>query len=387
MQICYLSEKRLYTAENGNGIPVANTRYDKYKETVRSIQDAKAWKSHGTGAQFTGTAQELQDESRIPAAFSGVSCIGDELIYALCLEEMGGLYAKTPDGAVERHILSRSGSVFGEIDYKNGKLAMSAGNHPRLLHLTVLNLENGSEQEFTDGDSIEASPRWSVNKDVIYCSTAGYARDQYGRIAAIGPHAIAVLNPAAGTFTERYADPALDYLKPADDAAGNFYFIRQPYRSKEDRRNIFKDILLFPVRIVKALFGFLNAFSVLFGGESLHGDASSRAERAKRKSEKELFFEGNQLNAEKNIRENERGGEKYPGIFPRNRELVRIAPDGTETVLKRGVLDYCVCKDGSILCSNGRYILRLQDGTEEKLVQAKLATCLTVLETADAVQA
>ena len=178
---------------------------------------------------------------------------------------------------------------------------------------------------------------------------------------------------------ELFADEKYDFLRPSNDSSGNFYYIRQPYKVPEEKNPLWKDVLLFPVRIIKALLGFLNAFSVLFGGESLRSGRKQGDVKTKEKSDRELFFEGRLLEAEKNEKENTAKGEKNPGIFPLSRVLVRIAPDGTETVLKRGVMDYAVLPDGSIICSNGRSLLHITDSGEELIAKAKMAQNICVL--------
>ncbi len=137
--------------------------------------------------------------------------------------------------------------------------------------------------------------------------------------------------------------------------------------------------MLFPVRIVKAIGGLLNYFSMRYGGEPLRSN-SSRSEKAKHRTPREMFLAENMLKAEENRRQNQQAGDKYPGICPRNRVLLRIDPDGKETVLRHGVLDYTLLPDGRIVCSNGTHVLLLEGEQQTELAKAKLAHELTVLE-------
>ena len=181
------------------------------------------------------------------------------------------------------------------------------------------------------------------------------------------------------SIDELYADEKTDYLKPDNDANGNFYYIKQPYKKPKQNEPLWKDILLFPVRLVKAVIGFLNAFSVIFGGESLRGKQNNNDVKSKQKSEKQLYFEGRLIEAEKNAKANAAKGEKNAGIFPGSRVLVKIDSNGNETVIKKGILDYTVLEDGSIICSNGRYILHLKDNEEIVLTKAKLAHSMCII--------
>jgi hypothetical protein len=113
----------------------------------------------------------------------------------------------------------------------------------------------------------------------------------------------------------------------------------------------------------------------------LQSSGQRRDVKSKEKSEKELFFEGRMIDLEKNRKENVKSGDKYAGIMSRSRVLVRRAPDGTEEVLAKAVLDYTLCDDGSVVYSNGAHILhRHTDGTVEELVKTRLARNLVVVQ-------
>ena len=52
----------------------------------------------------------------------------------------------------------------------------------------------GNYDEITGGDTIEEDPRWSKTDNRIFCSTAGYARDEREFIAAVSPRAIMAID-------------------------------------------------------------------------------------------------------------------------------------------------------------------------------------------------
>ncbi len=368
MKIIYISDNKIYKCTDGKITELSSERAQHYKSTVSEIRRNKEWKHSGTGAQFMGTAAPSGNES-IFVSINGIADDGTGLVYSIQLGEMGGIYRKNPDKpeAAEEHIFTGMNRDIGSISIKNGKIAACSNGH-----LSIFDMK-GNFEDITDGDSIESQPCWSADDDRIFCSTAGIARNQYGAPAAYSPRSIMAVDLNAGSMEELFADEKYDFLRPSNDSSGNFYCIRQPYKVAEEKNPLWKDVLLFPVRIIKALLGFLNAFSVLFGGESLRSGRKQGDVKTKEKSDRELFFEGRLLEAEKNEKENTAKGEKNPGIFPLSRVLVRIAPDGTETVLKRGVMDYAVLPDGSIICSNGRSLLHITDSGEELIAKAKMA--------------
>lgn len=374
MKIIYISDNKIYKCTDGIITELSSERAQHYKSTVSEIRRNKEWKHSGTGAQFIGTAAPSGNES-IFVSINGIADDGTGLVYSIQLGEMGGIYRKNPDKpeAAEEHIFTGMNRDIGSISIKNGKIAACSNGH-----LSIFDMK-GNFEDITDGDSIESQPCWSADDDRIFCSTAGIARNQYGAPAAYSPRSIMAVDLNAGSMEELFADEKYDFLRPSNDSSGNFYYIRQPYKVAEEKNPLWKDVLLFPVRIIKALLGFLNAFSVLFGGESLRSGRKQGDVKTKEKSDRELFFEGRLLEAEKNEKENTAKGEKNPGIFPLSRVLVRIAPDGTETVLKRGVMDYAVLPDGSIICSNGRSLLHITDSGEELIAKAKMAQNICVL--------
>lgn len=383
MRIGYISDKQLYVWEDGKVTALPSIRYQKYLATMQSIHDAKAWKTSGTGAMFTGAAADAPtDPSRIPVGLHGLAPDPTGMLYAVELDEVGGLYRRDLDPAAseEGHVLTRQNLHFGGIARRGQQLAMCIGSDPGRLHLSILDLTDNEETEITDGDTTESHPSWSPDGGRILFSSAGYARNDSGQPVMLGPQEILAYAPATGSLDTLCSDPAYDYLVPREAPDGALYCIRQPYDSGEKRSNLLKDILLFPVRIVKAIGGLLNYFSMRYGGEPLRSN-SSRSEKAKHKTPQELFFEGNLLKVEENRRQNQKAGDKYPGICPRNRVLLRIDPNGGETILRHGVLDYALLPDGRIVCSNGAHLLLLDGEQQTELARAKLAHDLTQLDT------
>ena len=382
MRIGYIADKQLYVWEDGRVTALPSVRYQKYLAAMQSIHDAKAWKTTGTGAMFTGAAADAPvDPAKIPVGLHGLAPDPDGMLYAVELDQVGGLYRRDLDPAAseEGHVMTRQNMFFGGIHRRGDQLAMCTGSSPQLLHLSILDLRDNSETEITDGDTRECDPCWSPDGSRILFSSAGYARSDSGKPAMLGPHEVLAYAPGSGSLDTLCSNPAFDYLSPQESSEAALYCIRQPYDNGQKRSSLLKDILLFPVRIIKALGGLLNYFSIRYGGEPLRSDSSS-PERTKKKSPQELFFEGNLIKAEENLKQNQLAGDKYPGICPRNRVLLRIDPDGKETTLRHSVLDYTLLPDGRILCSNGAHLLLLDGSQETELAKVKLAHDLTLLE-------
>lgn len=386
MKIIYSSENKIFSFDEEKKLltEIPCERITKYRETVRSIQQRKEWKTEGSGAKFMGTASaDMIDPDVLPVKITGLSVCGDELVYGVNLEAVGSIYHRSfdPDDTSEGLVRASNDFLFGAFDIKDDKLAVCMGASS-FQHIAVMDMQ-GRYDEYTDGDTIEENPSWAETRNGIYFSTAGYARNQYGAISATGPRAIAFLDIGRKTMSEIVSDDTYDHLHPKEDKNGNLYYIRQPYGGEKPQGGItFKDVVLFPYRLIKGLFGFLNFFTTIFGGESLKsGGAASGNAKLKQRSQKELIIEGNVINAEKLDKINEANGEKHSGIMPMSRVLVRRSSDGSEEVLKKGVLDYNIDENGNIIFSNGRHIMRINaDGSETHIAKAYLAINLSIIK-------
>ena len=111
----------------------------------------------------------------------------------------------------------------------------------------------------------------------------------------------------------------------------------------------------------------LNFFTMRYTGDSLATNGNNGT-KAKKKSKEELFIEGNLIKAEENQKTNERKGEKYAGIIPYEWELMKRTVLGETISIKKGVLAFDVQKDGHVIYSNGKYIIKMLDNKEEERI-------------------
>ncbi|SHM82318.1 hypothetical protein [Ruminococcus flavefaciens] len=373
MKIVYLSEGSMYVCSDGKVSQLPCERADKYADTVNEINKNKAWKHSGRGAEFMGAVEHYEDASKQTNIF-GISSAYDGFVYSAVFGEMGAIYRKNADEpkAPEGHIYTGMNRRITDICFRDGKIAAIMDGH-----LAVFD-ERGDYDEITDGASAERYPFWSANDNRILCSTVGFS---IGGDGGVSPSSIMAVDTDAGKMDELFAEENTDLIKPKNDSEGNYYFIRQPYKEPRPKKEpILKSILLFPVRLIKAIIGFLNAFTTIFGGEPLRKNQQKGDVKTKTKSNRELYFEGRLLEAEKNEKENAASGDKNPSILPRSRVLVKKAADGSETVIKKGVLDYALCDEG-IVYSNGKEILLINgDGEESVIAKAAFADNINILK-------
>jgi len=386
----YTSDDKIYISggnvSGADGVELVSERIVRCRESLKSIQNKKQWKNSGSGAIFTGVYENKinYDKEGINAYIAGVSRYKDDFVYSVSVNEVSGLYIKSinPEDNVESHIFASNNFVFGTPDVFGDRCAVSIGNAYE-RYLAVFELPSGNYTEFTDGDSREDFPSFSKDGKRIYFSTAGNARNQYGAFTSRSPFSAAVYDFKKNSIATLFESDKHDFLRIKEDNEGNLYFIRRPYYQNERGIGIsFADIMFMPFRLVKAIFGFLNSFSVLFGGESLNSNNNpNNILKTKQRKESDIFIDGNIINAERNIKLGQRQNEKFPGLIPRSWELVRADKNGALTAVKRGVMDFTVCDSGDILYSNGYSLVRLApDGKEELIGNCRLGKSIVPIE-------
>lgn len=379
--IYYVSGEKLYTVSEKGNRELKSLTIENYIQTAKEIAERRNWKASGTGASFMGITLERRGDDKVATGVESVVCAGERLIYAASLETSCGLYTKNPrdDKEPEGFITRKLNTRFFEVDYHEGGLVLSANEGGRERHLALCGEDRPNFRMITEGECADITPSFSrsVPGEILF-SSAGYYVDSAKNKRVYDTYNLCRLDIGSGEITEVLNSPACDFLRPKDRPDGKLYCLRRP---KEEPKSgtTFVDVLLVPFRMLKALFGWMNFFSQRYSGEPLvKRSGGDNPGKHQEKDEEQLFVEGNLINASQTLKENQLGGEQFPGIIPKSWELVQVKPNGDLEVVKRGVADYAF--DGEdILYSNGKYIIRLSaDGTEEKLCEAKLATSIAV---------
>ena len=377
--ILYTANNRFYVKVENGTKEYRSQKIVQYIENLKSIRNRNEWKTSGTGAMFMGihNFSDSDDDKRTDVRINGAAVYNGNLIYSAALGELGGLYKKgLEEGDVEGHIIAGNSMQIHKISVFGDNCAASIGNISE-RHIAIFDIKTSKYQEITEGDVIEDYPSYSNDGKLIFFSSAGVAVSPQGYTEGIGPAGICCYNTETGSVEELFESDKFNYVAPKEDINGNLLFIKRPYRNAQEG-NIFLDILMFPIRIIRAIWGLINYFSIAFGGGALRSGKSASEIKVKQKSDKELFFEGNIINAQQALKANRRRGEKFPGVIPHTWELIRTDKSGKQTSLKKGVMDYTVCKNGDIIYSNGQEIICLtRDGSEQLLEKCRFACNLS----------
>jgi hypothetical protein len=384
-EVFYISGGDIFRAVSG-GKPEAfsSEAVKKYKRNVREIEKKKEWKSKNENSPFMGGMFLLAGgEENQFAGVTSVCLSGEKLIYSANLGTVGGLYTKdiAQKDDPESYIIRKEGIKIHEIGYSQTakKIAASVSEDSIDKHIAVFSEDGSSFDILTEGDSVDAWPAFSQdNPDIIYYASAGLSFDERGNYKGAGKYEIIRLNLSTGELGEVLSDEKYDFIKPAEKD-GKLYCIRRG-KTPDSSALTPGDILLMPVKLLKAVGGFLNFFTQRYSGESMTGKtAGANPTKIQKKSDKELFIEGNLINAEKTMRENASSGEKFPGVAPKSWELVSINENGAVEVIKKGVLDYCI-GDGYIIYSNGKHIVLKDINGETSICGADIALSVRAAE-------
>lgn len=383
MALLLIADNKMYRFEEGKTSEIKSGILEKYREKLYDNAKRKEWKTSGSGARFLDQleTEDAEDKLRnLSVKTDSLSVSDSTLFFSQTIDGASGIYSKI--GENEEGIVIADSSVrYGEFDEKDKRLAVTA-SFAGECHIGLVTPGVPECTMLTEGETVDRQPAWSCfEENVLYYSSAGLAitgeEEPKGQASpfsrpqmtfrALGPASLCRLDLSSYEIDELFADPRQDFIKPSTDRAGNLYFIRKPYRAAESKNisvgGCLLDILLFPLRLVQALLGFLNFFSMAFSGKSIRKSGSSAT---KTKSEADIYIDGNLIRADKEQKNNRKKGDKNPGIIPRSFELCRRAPDGTVSVLKKGVIAYRVSDEG-IYLSNGSEILLLTEKGEEKI--------------------
>lgn len=350
----------------------AIARYREYEET-RSRSDA--WKVSGDGAKFRGDG-EAAPEPQADAYIGGVAWQDGKIVYCYSVGGTSGVCRKPTDPkAREEHIFSSADREILSVHTMGQLIAVTVRADDVTAQVGVLDAKTSELSTYTEGDARDANAVFDTARpSCLLFDSAGAGRMADGSFSGkYAPAVICRLDRETLALEEVKRDAKHSCIKPQTDASGALYYIVRP--EKEHRGGLFLDIVLFPFRILKALFGFLQAFTVIFGKTSLITDTGSgdNPPRGRKQDPRKLFVEGRLIDVAKEEKRNKKRKDRAYGFIPASWKLVKQGQ--TEEVIARGVCDYCIGKEG-IYYTDGRHIYKFSAGKEEKLADTKC--CLSV---------
>ena len=298
-------------------------------------------------ANFDPTAVRVAITSFCRGAANG------QVLYSLEKDHMCAILALENLGEEERRLWHKNDKRLGYLNVSpSGAVACSLLHPIGTANIAVRIDEESGFSEVTEGDSVDAAPRWvpGERRRLVFQS-AGVGRNQAGHYAGLGPFAVQLLDIDSSDLTTVVEDAQHDCLTPQMLDDGTLYYIRRPYEPGQPLRplRVLKDVVLLPFRLLYVLFGFLQALSVIFTGKKLTTAADGPPGREM--DMKEMWIWGSVVSAQ-----NAKGADAEGGLVPDSWQLIRRTADGQENVIAKGVLAYDLAPDGSIVFTNGSAI-------------------------------
>ena len=382
MDIAYIAQGKIHV-KRGDAPP--RLLESKFGTNVRlrslEMQRKNAWKTQGTGAQFMrGGLWTQRGGDDMHIAVNGITRRGDDFIYSLETSDIGGLFRLSSDGQEEQRLLHTADYRVREIvAADNGERLACVFAHPASSSIAIMRADATDPVEATEGDSSDMAPSFVPGSSHrLLFQSAGIGRNAAGHAIARGPFAIHELNIEAGEVNSILEDPKADLMGPKMDGQGNLYFIRRPWKDPFARQSPWRgllDFLLFPFRLLFAIFQFLNFFTVRYTGKMLTTASGAQQREA---DLKQMMIWGNMVDARKAAGQ---PGDDTPDLVPKDWELVRRDANGSESIVARGVVNFDLCRDGRMIYTNGTAIyLRDTEGKTERLAKDSLISKVVAVE-------
>ncbi len=348
----------------------------RYREYAETRQKNDEWKYSGEGARFRGdTAKNAAVQT--DAYVNGVAWQDGKIVYAYTVGGSSGVCRRPQDPkAREEHIYSASDAEILSVQTLGPSVAVTVKRDEATSQVGILDGNTSELVTFTEGDARDANAAFDAAHPMwILFDSAGAGRLANGEFSGqYAPAVLMRLDRETLALEEVKRDGKNSCVKPKTDADGALYYIRRP--NKERRDSVVWDILLFPFRLVKAFFGLLQAFTVIFGKTSLTSDmgTGNNPTSGRKQDARKLFVDGRLIDAEKEEKRNRKRKDHTYGFIPASWKLMKAA-DGADEVLASGVCDFSVGREG-IYYTDGRHIYKLSGGKETKLADTKC--CLSL---------
>ena len=311
------------------------------------------------------------------------ACAGSEpqtLYYMLSVGGSTGLFRQHLDERREVRLFHKNQLVCGGFVFNphDRRIVLASGNADGTMHLEVYDEEGNRKGDITSGDCIDAAPSLVPGQaSAIFYQTAGVARHpQHGHAMATAHSTVNRLDYKSGQLEVLLEDERYDFVAPRLHPDGTLYAIRRPVDKPAVERagSALKDTLLLPFRLLKAVFGYLNFFSMVYGKEPLRSAGGPRTPELDQDLGK-LWLHGRLIELSK-----VRNDPHYASnLVPRSWELVRKPPGRALQIVMPHVASFDIAADGSIVYTNGFDVMSWRDGAKAQLDRHELVEAVRSL--------
>lgn len=374
LPFAFLSNGLVFARARGGRVEQVHSTYAQEAADRRErARSRHSWKEGTTFNVAAGGGRRGFESVDKPLVATAAAYTPDgSLLYFLKDDHIGGLFRRDAGSERELRVVLKQGLHLTDLNPSADGAALAASSHQSdgIANIALMNADGSGYRELTGGDTVDSSPAWipGAERRMLFQS-AGLARNGEGHILALGNASIQMLDLDSGTVTPVVDDAAFDHLKPRVAPSGDLLYIRRPHEApRYGPGAMLADTLFFPFRLLRALFHYLNFFSLMYSRKPLTSADASGAQA----DMKDILLQGRRIDLEKALRST-RPVQGVPSLVPESWLLVARNRDGQERVLATNVASYDVSPDGTVVYTNGRGVFVLDvDGTSRIAVTDQL---------------
>jgi len=364
MRFVFLSEGNLFVKDEGKDVSEIESPFAiAAVERATTRGERQAWKNQergGPGNPYSASAVWGRQASTASDSHPTIRHIArgagpDELLYTLAMSASAGLFRYNLNTRDENRLFHRQDfDACGlSCDRTNGQIVVASRGKESLGKLELIDDATRRRDAITAGDGHDSHPSHDAGaRGIVYFQSSGIGRNERGEIVALGPAAIHRLDQASGKMETVLEDDDFDFLQPKTDNSGALYYIRRPYSARDDLPlgQKLKAFLLMPFHLAGAIFGFLDAFSRMFGKQSLR--PAGKGPGLPVAQSRYATFHETTIQLERVL--NKRGKvDDSTQLVPKTWELVRRTSSGDETVIAKHVVSFDIGAAGELIYSDG----------------------------------
>lgn len=368
-RLAFISRGKLFYSDDAGAFRELHSPYVQgVIDRLERARQRRGWKE-GTAFEtsFVSNQTNLPSEQVDIRATTALFTPQGNLLYFLRDESVGGLFEFDFASGDEKRLIHQQKLLLDDLALDEDGTRLVCAQHASngTSNIGLLNADGSDYRELTGGDTVDSAPAWlPAEQNRIVFQSSGVARNDAGFVIAQGPASLQLLDLQQGDLSTVKEDKRYDFLQPKVGPSGDLHFIRRPYEPPRYRAGSFVvDFLLFPFRLLRALFHYLNFFSLMYTRKPLTS-ASGPEVKA---DLKEMLVKGKRIDAENALRK-ERRVNGVPSLVPGSWQLVRRKRDGNEQVLASNVAAYDITADGQLVYTNGFGVFVLDVDNHSRLV-------------------
>jgi WD40 repeat protein len=369
--LIFISRGKMFHKQGGNALQELQSPYiQNVMDRMERSRQRHSWKE-GTAfeSSFVSEASNLPADQHQLMARSAQFRPDGKALYFLSDDKVDGLFEYNFESGDEKRLIHQQQLLLEDlsIDPLGKRLACSQQSKNGTANIALMDIDGSNYQEVTAGDTLDNAPAWIPGApDQLLFQSAGVARSEEGYILALGPSSIQMLDLQKGSLTTVREEDGYDFLQPKVTPNGDLLFIQRPYEPpRYSGSNLLVDFLLFPFRLLRALFHYLNFFSLMYSRKPLTSASGPKVQA----DLKEMLIKGKRINAENALKQ-ETAVNGVRSLVPKSWRLIKRSQNGEEQILATNVASYDITNKGQIVFSNG-YGLFILDGSNESTVVLK----------------